>query len=111
MKLFSGLEPGASRISALDLHIAYVRGRRARLVAMPFLLPSRPPRADGLWPLITDVEYVADDGYPEVFFCIENRPGKAYEAYPADEVVVIFVDQERADRAMVSADLAEAECG
>jgi hypothetical protein len=77
---------------ASELEMRHNSGSRYRLVAMPFMMPSAPPKVGGRWPLITAADYTDDNGPRQVLIETEALPGEGYEAYPNDKVVVIPVN-------------------
>jgi hypothetical protein len=98
-------------MSAAELKMRHNGGTRYRLVAMPYMEPSHPPKVGGRWPLITHVTRDRDlfrmiylacklrrPPQGQIYFSTEALPDEAYEAYPGDNVVVIPVNEERATR-------------
>jgi len=77
---------------AAELEMRHNSGSRYRLVALPFMKPSAPPKVGGRWPIITMADYAADDGRRQVLITTEALPDEAYEAYAKDKVVVIPVN-------------------
>lgn len=83
-------DDGAIRMTAAELEMRFNSGGRFRLVALPFLRKSRPPKVGGQWPLITLVDYTDDSGPEQVAILTEALP-EAYGPFPGDMVVVIPV--------------------
>jgi hypothetical protein len=90
-------EPGTITMTATELEMRHNSGSRFRLVALPFLRRSTPPKVGGRWPLITLVDYTDDAGPEQVGILTEATP-EGYEAYPGDKVVVIPVHPGQASR-------------
>jgi hypothetical protein len=100
-------EPGAITMTAAELEMRWRSGGRFRLVSLPFMRPSTPPKVAGQCPLITLVEPTADEGPQQILVSTEALPDEAYEAYPGDKVVVIPVHpaaaQEQREEALAHA--------
>jgi hypothetical protein len=89
---------GPITMTAAELELRHNGGNRFRLVALPFMRPSAPPKVAGQWPLITLVEPTADEGPQQILVSTEALPGEAYEAHAGDTLVVIPVHPEQAAR-------------
>lgn len=77
---------------AAELEKRHKGGSRYRLVAMN---DWQPPKVDGRWPLILDVESTADQGPPLV--CVEIETDTEWHgAPPADPVKVIPINPQQA---------------
>ena len=92
-------KPGTITMTAAELEMRHNGGNRFRLVAMPYMKPSKPPKVGGQWPLITDVCDTGARLRPPILYSTQAAPGEAYEARPKDKVVVIPVRPHVASRA------------
>lgn len=91
-------DPGPITMTAAELEMRHNGGNRFRLVAMPYMTPSAPPKVGGQWPLITEVCDTGTRLRPPILYSTQALPGEAYEARPKDKVRVIPVHPTQASR-------------
>lgn len=84
-------DSGAITMTVAELEMRHNGGNRFRLRAMPYMVPSEPPKVGGQWPIITEVCDTGSRFRPPILYSTQAAPGEAYEARPKDKVRVIPV--------------------